>query len=98
MACLAQLSPPSVLAMMVCAPVAQQSDAVGQLTEVVRVTPLGRRSDFQVAPPFEVTAISACPGGYVPAATHSLVVGQDTENICAERGGGVSLVQVAPPS
>jgi hypothetical protein len=84
--------------MMVCLPTAQQSDTVGQATEVVRVTPLGKGSEFQVAPPSEVTTTSGYPVGNLPAATHSLAVGHDTENICQESAGSVSLVQVAPPS
>lgn len=83
--------------MILCPPTAQQSDAVGQVIEVIRLTPLGKGSEFQVAPPFEVTATSGYPVGNLPAATHSLVVGHDTENICQESGGSVSLVQVAPP-
>jgi len=97
-ACFAQLCPPLVLAMMVCPPTAQQCGAVGQATEVVWVMLLGRGSEFQVAPPFEVITTSACPDRNPLAATHSLAVGHDSENIWPEPGGSVWLVQVAPPS
>jgi len=84
--------------MMVSPPTAQQRGAVGQATAVVPGMPLGRGSEFQVAPPFEVTTTSARPDRKLPAATHSLVVGHDTENIWPEPGGSASLAQAAPPS